>query len=176
MVSISTITISSSSSSNVSSGSVSDYEVPVTSSVDHVQRVSRETRVIEVVQEAAVEESFEDLAQVESSEGATESSSSRAGLQPFIPPLLHRGRMEPPHFSPSSNTVRVAAVPRAWTSAEATQRQAQLVESLLDGSDELGLATLWPEPECVQVNFKDFYKSLKSFSFLQICEDLPFII
>ena len=153
MVSISTITISSSSSSSVSSGSASDYEVPVTSSVAHLQRVSsRETRVVEVVQEAAVEESVEESAQEENSEVVAESSSSRAGLQPFIPSLLYPGRVESPHASPSSSSVRVAAVPRAWASAEATQRQAQLVESLLDGSDELGLATLWPEPECVQVN------------------------
>ena len=46
---------------------------------------------------------------------------------------------------------RVAAIPDVWTSAEASCLQAQLVESLSDVPDDLGLDQLWPDSDQVQV-------------------------
>ena len=163
-LSVSTTTWSSSSSSSGSSSSESDYEASYISVVGQVARVQLQTTVMETIQEAAEVTTEEESVEQDPQNSDASVRSGEPGLRPFnplrssspnhlsvpIPLLVHEpvSVVRPPVDLPSS---RVAAIPDAWTSAEASCLQAQLVESLADVPDNLGLDQLWPDSDQVQV-------------------------
>jgi len=156
MITVSTVRSSSSSSSIVSSGSESDYDTPVISSVGYFQRVVQ-TRVLETVREAGDEGLDEVSNQVNVSVADGRDGTRRGGLRPFLPTLSSssaQGALVSSSQVSETSFVRVAAIPNAWSSAEAALLQAHFVDNLTDDSDDLGLDGLWPDPEHVQVNDK----------------------
>ena len=173
-LSVSTATWSSSSSSIGSSSSESDYEASYISVVGQVERFQIQTTVMETIQETAEINTEEESVEQDPPNSDASVRSGEPGLRPFNPlrssspnhllvptPLLVNEPVSAvrPHVDlPSS---RVAAISDAWTSAEASCLQAQLVESLADVPDDLGLDQLWPDSDQVQViNFSMMFSFL----------------
>ena len=156
MITASSVSVSSSSSSIVSSGSESDYDTPIISSVGYFQRVVQ-TRVLETVQEASNEGLDEVSNQINVSVADERDGTRGGGLRPFLPTLFNsstQGTLVSSSQVSETSFVRVAAIPNAWSSAEAAVLQAQFVENLTEDVEDLGLNVLWPDPEHVQVKDK----------------------
>ena len=156
MITVSSVSVSSSSSSIVSSGSESDYDTPIISSVGYFQRVVQ-TRVLETVQEASNEGLDEVSNQINVSVADERDGTRGGGLRPFLPALFSsstQGNLVSSSHVSETSFVRVAAIPNAWSSAEAAVLQAQFVENLTEDVEDLGLNVLWPDPEHVQVKDK----------------------
>ena len=156
MITVSTVSFSSSSSSIVSYGSESDYDTPIISSVGYFQRVVQ-TRVVETVREAG-DDGLDEVSNQANVSVADERDGTRGvGLRPFLP-TLHSSPAQGAHVLSAqvseTSFVRVAAIPNAWSSAEAALLQSQFIDNLTEGSDDLGLSVLWPDLEHVQVNNK----------------------